>query len=185
MRRGKTYPLGAYQYDGFVKCYETTLTGAATSVSITGLNGNVDVEYILIGRMVSMGVNSTFKIAINNDTTTSHYGLQRLTGSNSTISAVRDTDSDYLVWMCLQGGSNLGDVAMGAIRIYAKSGYVRTTLNEDVSNINGTTITYLTLGGFSWNDTSTNITSLVISGDGTGNIGIGTYIALYKRVYST
>jgi len=159
----------------FQKIYKTTLTSAATSVTISGLDGNTEHLYRLKIRGINGyagGVNH--QLRINNDSG-SNYGMQKLEGNNSTSSASRAVyDTVYLNWNVI----SQNNLFYSTILLYAKSGYVRTFLHENIDDISGTTVTAIVLRGNSWNDTSTNITSLVIYAGQTNGLGIGTVIEL-------
>jgi hypothetical protein len=64
--------------------------------------------------------------------------------------------------------------------LYAKTGYVRTALSEIIRDITGTTVSFIILQGDSYNETSTEMTSLVISSDQTNGLGVGTSIIVER-----
>jgi len=178
MQRGTVLPKGAVSYDGFQKVYETTLLASAPSVTISGLNGDVDVEYKVVLRAISAVDATAIVISPNNDTTT--YGFQQISGSVADIIAGRSTAFTGFY----AGYADANHLIQTDMVICAKTGFVRTALNNMLEDITGTTVTYVTLQGLSYDDTSTNITSLVFNADKTnsdGRLGIGTYIALYAK----
>ena len=65
--------------------------------------------------------------------------------------------------------------------IYAKSGYVRLAITSHSDRITTTTIYAQNILGHSWNNTSDNITSMMITALVANGLGVGTYIALYRR----
>lgn len=169
-------------YGTWQKVYSTTLDAAATSVTISGLDGNTDVMYRLKCRLIFGGAGGgSFFIRPNNDTGT-NYGEQQLTGVNTTASASRSTARDAMYIDTV--GSSVNNITQSEEIIYAKSGYVRTEIliaNHDVS---GTTNTRIELFGHVWNNTTDNITSLVVGGGQANSLGIGTFIYLEKLVLS-
>jgi hypothetical protein len=154
-----------------------TLTGASTSITISNLTGNTDVLYRLRARTVGGADSMSVRVRPNNVSTADNYGYQLLRGIDATASAVRGTTTALLnLCMC----ATTGDVSLGEMLIYAKSGYVRTAIHEVTDSIATTTVTGIQIGGQSWNNTADEITSLVIFADQTNGLGIGTEIVLEK-----
>ena len=182
MRVGTKYITGTFSADQYVKIYENILSSATTSITISSLDGDTDEEYLIITRFVSGydGV-TNFYIYFNNDSTTTNYGYQTLQGVGPGVSASRDTD--LCPW--LGRADSLGNISMGEMFIYTKSGFVRTVLDKFIRDVSGTTVTNIILLGFSWNNTVDNITSLVIASSQTDGIGIGSSIELYKKKYKS
>ena len=179
MQRGTVLPKGAVSYDGFQKVYETTLGATASSVTITGLNGDVDVEYKFAIRQVGGVASEQSGVRINNDSTAGIYGYQDLSAINTTIFPERSTSNTF--YFAPQEALEEGDLLSTNITIYAKTGYVRTALLETTADISSTTVSDVNFAGWSYNDTSTNVTSLVLVSSAAGGLGIGTYIALYTK----
>ena len=178
MKSGLLSPQGNFSADTWLKIYENELTEAATSVTISGLNGNTDVMYRLKFRAISGANSNWFGVRPNNDSAT-NYGTQYIYGSASTAGAGRDTARTYLV-ESISATNSIDNACFGDIIIYAKSGYVRTCVDAGNSPISGTTITYLILSGGSWNNTADNITSMVVFTPVASGLGIGTFIELWK-----
>jgi len=154
------------------------LAAAVTSYTISGLDGNTDVKYRLISRVVN-GATAAYGIVVrpNNDTG-SNYGLQLVRGQNATVEAGRSTSTGMRICDCNTSGQlNMNDMVLNA-----KSGVVRTAISKMASNINGTTMNDIYLQGHSWNNTADNITSLVIGSAQASGIGIGSRFILLKEV---
>ena len=175
MRRGRTYPQSTVGYNGFQKVYETTLGMAASSITISGLNGNTDVEYMMESRIIRDGAGADV-LRLNNDSTANIYGYQCLSAGSTTLYPSRTPDN------CLIGLSSelAATVAYAKVHIYAKSGFTRTATAIQVHRINGTTVTYTALWGLVYNQTSNNITSMTITASA-NNMDVGTYLALYAK----
>jgi hypothetical protein len=157
---------------------EKVFTEAATSYTISGLDGDTDEEYMLITRFISNYAGTlTYYIRPNNDTGT-NYGYQFLDVVNTAIAATRATAS---AWLCGTTATGTGRGSFGENLINAKSGKVRTILTKFLRSINGLTIEGASLAGQSWNNTADNITSLVVLAGETNGIGIGSHILLFKR----
>lgn len=177
MKFGKVIPQSSdnLKADTWVKVYGNTLTSAVTSVTISGLNGDIDIQYRLLSRVISVGDISVV-VQPNNDTTSGNYGYQNLYGNDTSILAVRTTYNGF--WLC-GGNNNLNQAKM---LIYAKSGYVRTAISEDATQIVTTTVNFIENWGQSWNNTIDNITSLVIRSSLASGLGIGSHFELWKPV---
>lgn len=161
----------------FQQIYSNTLSAPATSVTITGLDGDTDVLY----RLVFRGVNNyngaaSVGLTFNGDSGT-NYGYQRLYGSDAASGADRYT---AISGFSIGNYGVLNDKTFSEVLVYAKSGYVRTGILNDAWNINGTTISAILLKGFVWNNTATNMYSMTIDTAGYANgLGTGTVIELW------
>ena len=151
--------------------------GATTSLTISGLDGNTDVMYRLSCRFVS-GTAGTIGFKFNNDSGT-NYGRQKIYGENTTAATFRITNDTYVTI----GYASTNYLSIANILIYAKSGYLRTTIVENSEDITGTTVFDIGLTGSVWNNTADNVTSLVITGV-TNGLGVGSYLLLEKLVLS-
>lgn len=176
MKLGSVNPY-SFKYDGFVKAWEYTATEAQSSLTISGLNGDVDEEYILESKVVN-GYNGacSYLVRPNNDTGTS-YGYQLFDGTDSTASASRGAAG----FLGLAYAGALNNIASGTMRLFAKSGFVRTCLVNQARSIATTVVASILSMGWSWNNTADNITSLVIAAAETGGIGVGSKFILYKK----
>lgn len=159
------------------------MTSTASTVSITGLNGDADQEYYLIARIVcGLAGGSSYYIRPNNSSTTDTYGRQTLTGTLGTAAATRSTDKEELNFAY---ADDINHLTFSDVTFYVKSGYVRTAINNRADGIDGTTVTTVGIYGHSWNETSANITSLVLLGDGAGCFNTGSRLILLKKVLAT
>ena len=181
MRIGQKYITGTFAADQWVKIYENILSSAATSVTISSLDGDTDEEYRLIVRGIG-GVNSTTLLVRPNNDSGSNYGYQELYGQGSTAAAARGTFAALIgTPFALSANEN----SLTELLIYAKSGYVRPVLIESSNKISGTTVGAVCSDGNVWNNTADNITSLVVFSDQTNGLGIGSLIELYKKKYKS
>ena len=169
-------------YGTWQKVYSTTLEAAATSVTISGLDGNTDVMYRVVVRK-TFGSDSRGDVRLNNDSG-SNYGYQEITGAGSSIAASRSTTFSGILNAAGGATSFSGYIGMSETIIYAKSGYVRTALCSTSRDISGTTVNNIMLVGCSWSNTTDNITNLVCNASVADGLGIGTYIYLEKLVLS-
>ena len=160
------------------RIYDSTLSSAATSVTISDLEGDTDCLYRLVTRGISGYAGSAFiQIQPNADATTSNYGYQSLRGDSTTASAARATTYDGI----LCGYSTaITRLFFSDVLLYAKSGYERTALSNIVNNITGTTVLQINLTGGVWDNTADEITSLRLISSQADGLGIGTHLELYR-----
>jgi hypothetical protein len=167
--------------NGWKQIYNTTLTEDATSLTISSLTGDTAKEYMLSARISnSYAGTSDYQIRPNNVSTAANYGYQYILGSNAATGAARGTGTGFDL-----APNDASQVCFNNTIIQAKSGYVRTAITEYASRINGTTIDSVALFGQSWNNTTDEITSLVIAASQSGGLGSGTQITLYQRATMT
>lgn len=149
-----------------------------TSLTISGLNGDVDEEYILESKVVNgyNGIASAF-FRPNNDVGT-NYGYQYVDGNNTSAAAGRATNDQ----VCYIGyNTSLNNISQASCKLFSKSGFVRTVISDFCRDVVGTTVGYSRLWANVWNNTATNITSLVIAASQTGGIGVGSSFQLYRK----
>ena len=182
MKGGKLYPQGAFNANAWVEVYETILAATATSITISGLDGDAAGKYLLKARVVNgYNGNCFYGVRPNNDSG-NNYGWQNLSGSDTSIAASRNTSWSYIyTGFC----AALSDKGFSSILLHAKSGYVRTVLAKLTESVVTTTVTTIRLIPGAWNNTADNITSLVVFADQVGGLGIGTHIELWKPAYVT
>lgn len=166
----------------WVRKYATTLSGAATTIEMSGLNGDMAKLYAVRARIITGADGGGNEYIYCNADTGTNYGSQWIKGASTTASAARNTDFTGFYFI---DGNASGDVNYGEALIYAKSGYVRTSLSRAENRIATTTVTNTTVNGSSWNNTADNITSLTLRSAVTNGLGIGTYIELWEYATST
>ena len=175
-------PLSKYNIDNYTKLllhFDELYAQPQTSVTISGLNGDVDEEYELRCRFVCGANSDYFGATFNNDGASNHYGFQRLMGSSSSASAAGSANS-YIALDHIDTVS-IGQLSMVDMKIYAKSGFQRTMMNTDSFVIAGTSITDIIQVGQTWINTTDNITSMQVYAGQTNGLGVGTSIQLYAR----
>lgn len=158
--------------------YDSSEIGAAvTSITVSGLDGNSAGEYEIICRLISGSASApNFYMTINNDTG-STYGYQRLRGANTSVSATRAAITN----IALGTSDGLDDISLATVKLYAPTGFVRTAIVKRAMDIKSTTVTYMDLAGYSWNNTVDNITRMDFIADQTNGIGIGSRIIILRR----
>jgi len=144
---------------------------------ISTLDGDTAEEYILRTRIVAATTSTEYFVRMNNDSG-SNYGHQQLYAQDTSVSAQRGTTDTFI---SIGYNGSVGDVSPANTSIYAKSGYLRTALVNKAYRIATTSVNLIDLLGASWNNTSDNITSMVVSADTAGGLGIGTVVELYAK----
>lgn len=157
----------------FEKIVDTTLTAAATSIDVTGLDINTDKEYLLIFRCkeATGGGGISIRIYINNDTTNTNYYTQYMIGDGAAAACGRDND-------CLlvnPAASQDADVQVWIVRDV--TGLARITLTECY---NTTTAINAGFKGITKTATVTNITQITLTSSGANSLAIGSRLIIYK-----
>jgi hypothetical protein len=155
-----------------------TFVSGVPSILISNLNGDIDEEYILESKVVN-GYNGSpsFYVRINEDDD-ADYGCQLLYGEDDLSGAQRPAAATA---MYIIGTIALGDLGQSSLKLFAKSGFVRTIIEEKQYGTYGTLVRDIILSGWSWNNTADNIISILIEGNQPGSIGVGSQITLYRK----
>jgi hypothetical protein len=176
---GKINKVGALNYDGLDKVYdsdEESISFPVSSITVSGLDGDVDEEYFIEWVAEFVSATGAMRIRLNNDSG-ANYGYQFVRGSSSTISSGRNTARTQLDY----DGATVGALTEGKVTLYAKSGNERTLVGHSTATITGTTVTDLNAWGHVWSNTATNITSIVFLTTA-GSFTTGTRIVIWKKV---
>lgn len=156
--------------------YSQSIGSAVQTHSITGLDGDRDVLYMLRIRFISNSANPTWTLRLNNDSG-ANYGHQYLYGNINAISCNRQTGLNE--WYIGTATTSPKVWCFTETLIYAKSGYVRTSLNEQIRDVTYDTCNQTLCLGNVWSNTASNLTSLDIIANQASGIGSGTWIELW------
>ncbi|MDX1957817.1 MAG: hypothetical protein SFU98_04550 [Leptospiraceae bacterium] len=161
--------------------YENDITAPTTSVNITGLDGDSDVIYEIYFRIVGAGSVADMNLRPNADSTTSYNCRNMYNQSNSGTTAHFYNDAHTGFFLTSAGGGSLnGATASGRFTLYAKTGNFRTWNGYSGKAIS--TSDYMMNHYFCWyTNTSTNITSLQITGNTANGIGAGSRIEIWSK----
>jgi len=167
---------GTITYDGSYTVH--TFVAGVTSLTISGLNGDVDEEYILESKVVNgYSGSSSLSLRPNNDSGT-NYGYQNMYGEDGLSGAGRGTGSGITL---ASGLTVFGSIGQSMLRLFVKSGVVRTGITDTSYGVSGTTVNDIVPYGISWNDAGSNVTSLVLFGGQAGTLGVGSQFTLYRK----
>lgn len=155
-----------------------TLTGddPVSSYTFSGLDGNTDETYKIVGTVnhAITGSSNTI-IHLNGDTSSNSY-YQQFLAYGTTESAGRGTRTGPVIGYTGSVGYYTSTVTL----ISAKSGKPRLVDAQWLGDATGTTIGYIGKESCVWNNSDDNISSIVVDPDGW--IGTGSKITLYKKV---
>jgi len=166
-------------YEGYPghweRLVEVELSTSVTSYTFSGLNGNVDINYMIEGFLVASSTSgSYFYIAPNNVTTNQRCAI--LEGTETAVNAGAS------IYMRVAGApSTIQRVVFRAL-LHAKTGRYRA-MNSICGGGNASTGTNNTVNyhfGSRWADSSTNITSLVLYSSVANGLVTNTQLRLYK-----
>lgn len=161
--------------------YENDITSATTSVNITGLDGNSDIDYEIRVRFVSGSAAGAidYYFQPNSDSSSSNYRERNIWMDNANAPTNSTANTAPGLYLC--GGNNaLGGVCQGKNTFFAKSGFRRTSLNQSIIFNSDASWSSWNRHGI-WTDTGNNITSMNISTTQTNGIGAGSRIEVWAR----
>jgi hypothetical protein len=156
------------------------IASATGSIEFTGLNGDTDIMYKLICRIVDgENVVLNYNMIFNGDSSGS-YGYQYLAGQSTSVFALRLTSQTAML-VGSDSSNTTPSYCFSETLLYAKTGYERLALTDFLREGNGTYILQNFYLGQIWSDTSSTITSIKIYADTTTALGVGTYVELWAR----
>ncbi len=155
--------------------YDNTLGANATSVTLSGLDGNTDLDYFISVLWIKNGTATcNFGIQLNGDTGVSNYGWR------NTYNGLDYSDMTYFM-MPMGRADTDGYFSQGMARIFAKTGKDRTMLGQFSREVGGSNITGLYLNNACWWNTASNITSIKFLSEVATGLKSGTYIGVWVR----
>jgi len=144
---------------------------AQTSVTFEGLDGDVDGVYVI--EAVTTPANSAKDVIIRPNGATSTYDTYSQFISAAGVGEVAATNG-----FNTPNSDSTMIRSASTVRIMAKSGIARMYLSHGYHH--NSTDNWMIVCGGHWTDTSSNITSLVITSDVTSGLGVGSEYRLYK-----
>lgn len=180
--------IGSVQAEvtGGLEFLDLIVVGSATSSVTFGasgdgvfkraLDGDVDGEYVLVHRTRATSTISTVDLRPNG--ITSNQVSRRVTHQNSTVTYPRLVIAQVPSGD-LEGGELSFNAKTGEMRTYRSHNYLQT---EDPATEGGQ---FIRSWAGTWDETATNITSLVIASDDASNgLDVGSEYVLYRRTRS-
>jgi hypothetical protein len=159
------------------KIQEQDITGSAVdSVTFSGLNGNLDKQYLLKFNIKSVsGSQAWYSIRPNGDSTSGNYRTQRHYTNDTTSSADSTVN---LAGFDIGGSTVASEDIFGKIEIDAVSGRYRhsmQTYNDDQTGDIGWAVRAMS----EWRNSSDSISSLVCVCNISGGYGVGSHLELW------
>lgn len=160
---------------------QKTITSAVTSVTFSGLDGDADEIYLLIWQMKhpAGGVGAADMTVRPNGLTTNQTGV-RVPMSTGTVSASTRTVMDLGRVGQGDGEDGVGRAVFMAIKSINSVARRRQMFSESVEYLGSGPSTARWQASSTWNETSTNITSLEIVSSVASAIASGSRFSLYK-----
>lgn len=148
------------------------LSATATSIEFTGLNGDNEKEYKIIGRFLGYS-NTSFDLFLNSYSSGS-YGWQHVKGEGAVLTADR-TDSADTIYLGSIDSTTVYNYAI--CHIFTETGFDRMAFVMSLEKASGTSIGYIIDAAYILNQSTATITSIKIE----GNMRTNTQIELWRR----
>jgi hypothetical protein len=162
---------GSAGSSGLTLVQSQILTASSQDITFSGLDGNTDVMYRLIG-VIKIGTGSTNVVLHINGGTTNVTARRLYNGGNDTTAAfiAAPNANAYTSIDCsFQAKANPHGAA------FARFGECNSLITD-----NAPAILFGMQSVYMYNDTSTNITSIGLHADTATGLGDGSYFSLYK-----
>ena len=161
--------------------YSTDILTNCTTFYITGLNGNVDINYRFIYRIIGGAAGTALHyMSINNDTNT-NYGYNNIyaIGGGAPASEVSTIAQGLICGV----SDAAGHISMLDSVMFAKSGYGRVLTGSMPNRIVPATKTVGLIYHTSsvWSNTADNITSITVWASVSNAIGVGSHFEIWRK----
>ena len=161
---------------GFQKIYDDTLSSAATTFTVSPVDGNVDKLYIIVFAGVAghaVGT-SDYLIRPNNDSG-ANYGIRWMqTTGNGAATNVSGLYSAQ--------GLDPGDIGLSICFLHPVTGFNRRMVGTGMDRSAVETIDIIGMVASLWNNSADNITSLVFVATVASGFGIGSKITIWRQI---
>jgi len=163
-------------YTTWVMIDEVTLAADAANITFSGLNGNADGEYKIIGQF-KCSATANVLLRLNNDMTTNFYQYSTLSHSGSNPSGSTGFHNGFYIGYATTNNWTICD---GVLQSH--NSRPRILNNQSLYDVvNGSGVNNLRVYFNSlWRNTSDNITSLVITPNA-GSLSAGTHVELWAK----
>lgn len=164
-------------YTTWVMIDEVTLAADAANITFSGLNGNSDGEYRIIGQF-KCSASATITLRPNNDQSANNYFLSYLSNSGGNISGNYAQSNGFHIgsvnasffWTYCDGVLQTNSSRPRLLTVESIFNVVPSNLGSSLS------VLYRSV----WNNTTDNITSLVIT-PSAGVLSAGTHVELWAK----
>jgi hypothetical protein len=159
-------------YGTFKRIYSNTLAAATTSITISGLDGNTDLEYVVVCYFINNYAGQlNYNLIYNGDTSANYSYRGGIDQGTVSWQRILGTGQNNLSFSSLY--QNKKNISIH--RIFAKSGFEREGFYKEANYV-----TWLQVNTI-WNNTTDNLISLTWTATQTNGFGIGTRIEIYAR----
>lgn len=175
---GNTWFSAATPKGFLTKVYDNYITSATTNITISNLNGDNDLIYLLIVRHYS-AVPGTQEIDLRfNNYSRTLYNWTHVQGNGTDITTGSHAEQSHFALTYM---TQAGNLSFCFLWIYAKTGRVRV-LNglSGLDMRNESTAHVVRSWAGLWASADANITSINLVGSKTNTIGVGSHILLYR-----
>ena len=166
------------------KIYDNTLTDNATSVELSGLDGDDALNYFIDCKWIKNGTAlNNFGIQCNNDSGAASYGNLSIFGNGGGGNAT--THEDYTLGLLWLGRADTdGHLSQGHGFLQARSSYARSLVGQMMRevNVSGKNIGGLYSIGATWWNTADNLTVLDFLSEVATGLKIGTHLMVFQRI---
>jgi hypothetical protein len=156
--------------------FEMDVPSNSTSVNISGLDGNSDKSYMLIARFTNPTGSGTTYYAQPNGDSASNYAYQYVGATGGTPGVGSASSTGYHICSALSG---TGCEITGTC--FAPTGLARVFFAQQAFHVTPGAVAGFQNIATSWNNTGSNITSLLITSGTANSIGAGSHIELWAR----
>jgi hypothetical protein len=157
----------------------TDIISPCTSLTISGLNGDVDLDYLIFVRWIAAVDDNLcdFYISPNNDTA-AHYGYQAVYSQDGVAGG---SESFTYTGMRVGKVELIGDTSQGWARLFAKTGKDRVCVGQFSERYRNGDMQRVECIAAAWPNSADNITSLVFHSSVANGIGIGSHVEIWSR----
>lgn len=165
--------------------YENDVTTTTSSIVVSGLNGDSDLEYMIFTKFVGATAGSgDFQIELNGDSTNANYIVHNMSAVNGSAPSGTLSSPGSGAGLAINGtgGSSLtaGTIFVSKLLLFAKTGTRRIALYEMGKTLN-TSESIIASGSLWWNNTSSNITDMRFFYTNGNGIGAGSRIEIWTK----
>jgi hypothetical protein len=159
--------------------YSAELSAAATSIEITGLNGDNDRDYMLEFHLVD-NTTTSVNMIFNGDSAAS-YGVQYNGGTaGAATTAARDTGTSIALCRLSRNDTSTSIYCSTWMNIKGISGYPKAMHKVEANSFRATNIYRIFVESWVWTGTGT-ITSIKFIASENNGLGVGTKVLLIGR----
>ena len=162
------------------KIYDNTLVAAATTVTLAGLSGDADVQYMVTTKIISgVAAATDYSIRLNNDAG-NNYGRTWILGDGAVATSGTLANS---IRIFLSDSVAASQIATATAFIWAyRDGQERMVESYYGYRAAVETVGRIALAAQLWNNVGADISSIVFHASQANGFAIGTHFMAFKRV---